>query len=1015
MKKKLLFLTTLFCIIFANAQTESFLQYTNEELFNKAEVVFEGYFIKDVEGYNLKGTNRYNDGYRIEAFKVQRVYKGLYTNDDTIYIVRKGGYPGMEKEEEDLRNSNVSVSESAEIPEIFLKHGIRRGFTYRSPAIFFLFPSDYPDNNNSKYASYNKYRFLPGAYLYVSGSMVAGLNDLFFWKREDFYNYLKQFEGFRVPEPETNIIDHNFIDPQYQFLDSITNALLKESYDKDSKKKVPENPKGVEEYNTLTLRLDNQQIVKEGSKKFVTFDILASSNNPNIFFSLTTMYLGYATNIFGPDSIVKKGKVTVSKGALFNNNENYLITALDMYSSNSMLVNIYSNASMLNRVTLSNTPTVLLHFKIELLPNVNFSPSDLYFVFLSYVNSGSAYTLTPQASNSEIYYYNMTYLKYLAPMITTNFSSISKIAGIGELLTIEGSHFGANQGAVCFKAANDGGETYLKGLDNQYIKSWNDNKIEVRVPSYVSSQFHIDSTKYGTAGSGHIKVVTHSGDDTESVDELQIPYAVMNNRVSANSEISRVYLTRKHCDYDFLFILHSDFDPAPPQIVLAIDKALRDWSALTGLTLKLEKDLNGQPVYADSTNSINKYVIEQKNDGRGLMTTYRPLLALQVNGKNYLFYAAGWNKSRIAINMIPEENQTNPFYWNYDTLNAVPNQLSFYQAFLHEVGHLLLLDHVNNESDLMYYGLGRGTPIMHLTSTDIVISAVKKNIEASQAIDWHTSISHIYPIGGALQTSFTVHKACYGQNTGSITTTTTGGTLPYYYHWTGNGVNTTSRDLTNLATGTYFLNLTDNQNCIQNHAVVVPTVGGAPLSVSFSIIPANPSTPELYKATVSGGVSPYSYTWSVGTLKGPIISDTIQQPGDRVVGKCSIDSYYINTNQMPTSYQTSNCKLILTITDANGCTFTGYPGAKSGNPEDSANTAPGEITVYPNPTTGSFTVSNIENATIYLYSSLSGHIKTFEHVFNNETINIGNLSNGIYFLKIIDGNTMKHEKLILSK
>jgi len=46
---------------------------------------------------------------------------------------------------------------------------------------------------------------------------------------------------------------------------------------------------------------------------------------------------------------------------------------------------------------------------------------------------------------------------------------------------------------------------------------------------------------------------------------------------------------------------------------------------------------------------------------------------------------------------------------------------------------------------------------------------------------------------------------------------------------------------------------------------------------------------------------------------------------------------------------------------------------------------------------------------------LGSHIKTFEHVSHNETINIGNLSNGVYFLKIIDGNTIKNEKLILSK
>ena len=45
----------------------------------------------------------------------------------------------------------------------------------------------------------------------------------------------------------------------------------------------------------------------------------------------------------------------------------------------------------------------------------------------------------------------------------------------------------------------------------------------------------------------------------------------------------------------------------------------------------------------------------------------------------------------------------------------------------------------------------------------------------------------------------------------------------------------------------------------------------------------------------------------------------------------------------------------------------------------------------------------------------SEHIQTFTHVSNNEVLYIGNLPNGIYFLKIIEGNTIKDAKLILCK
>ena len=74
-----------------------------------------------------------------------------------------------------------------------------------------------------------------------------------------------------------------------------------------------------------------------------------------------------------------------------------------------------------------------------------------------------------------------------------------------------------------------------------------------------------------------------------------------------------------------------------------------------------------------------------------------------------------------------------------------------------------------------------------------------------------------------------------------------------------------------------------------------------------------------------------------------------------------------------------------------------------------------EIMLIPNPTSGNFTISNVSNATIYLYSSLGSHIKTFEHVSSQENINISHLSNGIYFLKIVEGNMIKNKKMILSK
>ena len=105
------------------------------------------------------------------------------------------------------------------------------------------------------------------------------------------------------------------------------------------------------------------------------------------------------------------------------------------------------------------------------------------------------------------------------------------------------------------------------------------------------------------------------------------------------------------------------------------------------------------------------------------------------------------------------------------------------------------------------------------------------------------------------------------------------------------------------------------------------------------------------------------------------------------------------------------------VTDANGCQAEALAsgGKKSFTSQEGNNFVNNKITLFPNPTSGSFTVSNISNATVYVYTALSSLVRTFEHVSYSETMNIGHLPTGIYFIKIVEGNIIKNEKLILSK
>ena len=109
--------------------------------------------------------------------------------------------------------------------------------------------------------------------------------------------------------------------------------------------------------------------------------------------------------------------------------------------------------------------------------------------------------------------------------------------------------------------------------------------------------------------------------------------------------------------------------------------------------------------------------------------------------------------------------------------------------------------------------------------------------------------------------------ACYGGTNGSVALTLLGGTAPYTYKWFNGTQISTSQNLQNVASGTYSVWIYDANNCgpliINNLTITQPS---QPLSVS--LIPTNVSGFGLSNGaivtTVSGGTSPYTYSWSSG-------------------------------------------------------------------------------------------------------------------------------------------------------
>ncbi len=106
--------------------------------------------------------------------------------------------------------------------------------------------------------------------------------------------------------------------------------------------------------------------------------------------------------------------------------------------------------------------------------------------------------------------------------------------------------------------------------------------------------------------------------------------------------------------------------------------------------------------------------------------------------------------------------------------------------------------------------------------------------------------------------------SCYSGNNGVITLSLTGGTSPYTYFWLPIGQTTSV--ITNLAAGNYSVNLSDANGCLgyANYSVSQsPSIAIAFTSTQVSCF--NGSNGKI-NSIVSGGVAPYTYNWSYGSI-----------------------------------------------------------------------------------------------------------------------------------------------------
>ena len=200
--------------------------------------------------------------------------------------------------------------------------------------------------------------------------------------------------------------------------------------------------------------------------------------------------------------------------------------------------------------------------------------------------------------------------------------------------------------------------------------------------------------------------------------------------------------------------------------------------------------------------------------------------------------------------------------------------------------------------------------------------------------------------------------SCANGSDGTIDLDVTGGTPPYSYLWSDGS---TGSSLEDLSTGTYNVIVTDANGCTGEATAIIEAPEALQLTTTKRDVGCSRGSDGSINLEVSGGTTPYFYTWSNGSVS--------QDIDDLEIGTYSV-----------------------TVTDGNGCrAFTSV-------------TIENAPRLELNITTTNITCNGADDGTAEL--SLEGGTAPYRIIWSTgaETNNISGLAAGNYTVIVIDNN-----------
>ena len=154
-------------------------------------------------------------------------------------------------------------------------------------------------------------------------------------------------------------------------------------------------------------------------------------------------------------------------------------------------------------------------------------------------------------------------------------------------------------------------------------------------------------------------------------------------------------------------------------------------------------------------------------------------------------------------------------------------------------------------------GLGAGN--YTVTVTDVKLCTANLTVTITQPAQALSALSTL------------TNVTCFGLTTGAIDITVSGGASPYTYLWSNGAI---TADLVNIGAANYSVTITDVNSCtiaLTNLIITQPSSAVQTTVASTNVACFSGSTGSI-DITPTGGISPYTYSWSNGAITQDLIN-----------------------------------------------------------------------------------------------------------------------------------------------